>query len=142
MPSINLKFLEINPANLLGKLHQAAVAKVHDKFGKDIIITNSFIDIEQVNDPKAVLKNGEYFLTFRMKNEDFKNDKKKIIEPVVEYVRWFAGDDVAKKVQQKSGNFFAKLWNKLTLGLFGNKATASELEKGKTEVRDTTIFSI
>lgn len=139
MPSFNVKSFTLDPAEILGKLHFAAETHVKDKFGKNIEVVNTLIDTTDPNKPKAVLKNGTYTLKITLNNDDFKNDKKKIIEPVVEYLTWFAGKDAAEQMQKRGGNMFQRFLMKLE----AYKSKRSDIEKSKTvdKNNNTTTFT-
>lgn len=132
MVSLNLDFIQINPANLIGQLHLTAVKKVREEYGDKVIIKNSAIDTRDEKDPKAVLKNGEYELFFKMDKKDM--SEKKMLEIVTKYLEIFSGPENAKKVNQRKGSWWARLFH------FGS--SKSDLQKAMTREGSSVMFKI
>ena len=122
--------INISAAQLIGKLHEAAIAKVNEKWRGQIEITNTAIDLSKKKNPMAVLEGGEYKIICRGKSF---TSEKEMIEPIKTYLTWFAGADVANSMTKKAG-FFKSLWGKLR-----GKDMRSDLEKTKT---NKAVFEI
>ena len=132
MVSLNLDFIQINPANLIGQLHLTAVKKVREEYGDKVTIKNSAIDTRDEKDPKAVLKNGEYELFFKMDKKDM--SEKKMLEIVTKYLEFFSGPENAKKVNQRKGSWWQRLFH------FGS--SKSDLQKAMTRQGSSVMFKI
>ena len=132
MVSLNLDFIQINPANLIGQLHLTAVKKVREEYGDKVVIKNTAIDVSNEKDPKAVLKNGEYELIFKMDKKDM--SEKKMLEIVTKYIEIFSGPENAKKINQKKGSWWQRLFH------FGS--SKSDLQKAMSRSGSTVMFKI
>ena len=132
MVSLNLDFIQINPANLIGQLHLTAVKKVREEYGDKVTIKNSAIDTRDEKDPKAVLKNGEYELFFKMDKKDM--SEKKMLEIVTKYLEVFSGPENAKKVNQRKGTWWQRL--------FHTGSSKSDLQKAMTRQGSSVMFKI
>lgn len=132
MVSLNLDFIQINPANLIGQLHLTAVKKVREEYGDKVTIKNSAIDTRDEKDPKAILKNGEYELFFKMDKKDM--SEKKMLEIVTKYLEVFSGPENAKKVNQRKGTWWQRL--------FHMGSSKSDLQKAMTREGSSVMFKI
>lgn len=101
--------ITINPAQLVGKLHKAAIAKVNEKWKGKVIIVNTAIDMRDADDPLAVIKDGEYKIICKFLKTGMFDSTKELQKPITEYLRWFAGDDIANSMSKQVG-FFKRLF--------------------------------
>ena len=92
----------VNPANLVGKLHQAAVDKVNEKYSNDIEIFNTAVNVANSKEPLAIVKDGKYkIICYILKKNAFR-EADDLINPIDIYLRQFAGTDVARAFRRDS----------------------------------------
>lgn len=83
--------ITINPANLIGKLHDAGRRAVEKKY-TDVEIRNSAVSNENV----ASIKDGDYEIIVNFDSKKY-SDVERLLKPITEYITYFAGSDIANE---------------------------------------------
>ena len=139
---IEINMIEINPANLIGKLHQAAADKLKQDYGNIVKdISNNGVDVKtDKKDPRSVLKEDEYVITITIKDEKYVKNVDDIRILFIDYLKQFAGNDVAKKFKNDN-NAYELLKRQLN---FSKKSFSIpygiEIESGTKQPLDKSIL--
>lgn len=87
----------INPSELIGKLHEAAMQAMVKKYGKKCTIINTAID-EDHKPPVCTTKPGQYKIVVKQLKKGLFGSTKAAKEAIKLYLTVFAGEDVAKDI--------------------------------------------